>query len=64
MSNAHDFITSKAIRNSVARQVQEIDKDLGYFICDTCKQSIGYSNDYQEHKYCLNCGQKLDWSRV
>lgn len=32
------------------------------FDCPKCKTTIEYINDFTEHKFCLNCGQALDWS--
>lgn len=29
------------------------------WICPSCRKD--YEIDYEEHKYCPECGQKLDW---
>ena len=50
-----------ALEKQVPRKVKELDDEYGYFICSNCDKVIAYDNDYREHKYCLNCGQKLDW---
>jgi hypothetical protein len=31
------------------------------FDCPTCSKTIIYLDDKHRHKYCLNCGQALDW---
>lgn len=39
----------------------EVDTDLSYFKCGNCEGLIYYSDEKESHKYCLNCGQKIDW---
>lgn len=40
----------------------EINDECGYFECPACGDLI-YAEGarFEEHKYCLSCGQKLDW---
>lgn len=38
-----------------------VEDEMGYFICPTCDIVVGYTNDREEHNYCFNCGQKIDW---
>lgn len=51
----------EALEKQVPRKPIEVDEDLGYFVCGNCNFTVGYTNEKEEHKYCLNCGQKLDW---
>lgn len=37
------------------------DEEMGYFICPTCDMAVGYANEKEEHNYCLNCGQRINW---
>jgi len=46
---------------SLPKKVKELNTDYGYFVCNTCDSTVGYSEDYREHHYCLNCGQELSW---
>lgn len=32
------------------------------WICPNCESS--YEMDYEEHKFCPNCGQKIDWEGI
>lgn len=37
------------------------DEEYGYFICPSCGEGIYAGNDFESHKFCLNCGQRLKW---
>ena len=39
----------------------EVDEYFGYFECPNCGMAIYASDRLESHKYCLNCGQKLEW---
>jgi len=39
----------------------DIDEDYGNFTCSNCDTVIGWSTEKEDHSYCMNCGQKLDW---
>ena len=41
---------------------RELDTDHGYFVCQVCGFTVGYCEEYKDHRYCMNCGQKIDWS--
>lgn len=65
LNKVHSANTMKeALEKQIPKQVKELDKEYGYFICNTCDHYINYSDDYESHKYCLNCGQKLDWTSL
>lgn len=45
-----------------AKRPEEVDYELGYFVCPSCRESICFIDGYaKEHKCCLNCGQRLDF---
>lgn len=37
----------------------DADEDYGFFTCPSCGESIYASDDFESHKFCLNCGQRL-----
>lgn len=39
----------------------EIEDDYGFFVCPSCGNSIYASDDFESHKFCLNCGQRILW---
>jgi NADH pyrophosphatase NudC (nudix superfamily) len=41
--------------------IAHTEEEMGYFICPACDMAVSYLNDKEEHKYCLNCGQKIKW---
>ena len=43
------------------RAPREICDEYGYFICPSCGEGIYASDDFESHKFCLNCGQRLKW---
>lgn len=50
----------EALEKQTPKAVQTINDNESYFVC-SCGFTVGYFEDFREHKYCLNCGQKLDW---
>ena len=38
------------------------DDDYGTFKCPNCNGLIFTEDRFETHKYCLLCGQKLEWS--
>lgn len=42
----------------VAKEPVEADEDFGYFKCPSCGMNI-VANDFNDHKFCLNCGQRI-----
>lgn len=42
----------------------EIDDEYGYFKCPTCGELIYCAESrFEDHKYCLNCGQAIYWRK-
>lgn len=39
----------------------DIEDNYGFFVCPSCGNSIYTSDDFESHKFCLNCGQRLKW---
>ena len=52
------------LREALEKQIPRtalLDEDSSYFVCGNCKSGINYTSDKIDHRYCLNCGQRLDW---
>lgn len=56
-------IAIQALKKQIPMKSTEINDECGYFECPACGDLI-YAEGarFEEHKYCLSCGQKLDWS--
>lgn len=39
----------------------DIEDNYGFFVCPSCGDSIYASDDFESHKFCLNCGQRILW---
>lgn len=39
----------------------DIENNYGFFVCPSCGNSIYASDDFESHKFCLNCGQRILW---
>lgn len=39
----------------------DIEDNYGFFVCPSCGNSIYACDDFESHKFCLNCGQRLKW---
>ena len=39
----------------------DIEDNYGFFVCPSCGNSIYASDDFESHKFCLNCGQRILW---
>lgn len=57
-------LTPDEIRGLKDRDTAKIpvdaDADMGYFVCPECGAFI-LADDFGDHKFCLNCGQRLEW---
>lgn len=50
----------EAVEKQKPKKPTDFDGDYGYFVCPSCGCTI-MADRFKDHKYCLNCGQKLDW---
>lgn len=55
-----DIIIS-AIEKQIPKKAVNEDDDCNVFDCPSCGHTIIYLDDKTVHKYCLICGQALDW---
>ena len=44
-----------------AKAPREISDEYSYFVCPSCGEGIYASDDFESHKFCLNCGQRIRW---
>ena len=44
-----------------AKAPVDIDDEFDMYVCPSCDMAIGAMGDREEHKFCLNCGQRLRW---
>lgn len=44
-----------------AKAPKEVSEEYGYFECPSCGKAIYASDNFESHKFCLNCGQRLKW---
>ena len=51
----------KAVEKQKAKKTKELDTEYEYFICGNCGGAIACTDDFKSHKYCLNCGQAINW---
>lgn len=46
---------------NTAKPPFDIEDNYGFFVCPSCGNSIYASDDFEGHKFCLNCGQRIQW---
>ena len=46
---------------NTAKAPVDIDEEFDMYVCPSCNMAIGAMGDREEHKFCMNCGQKLNW---
>ena len=46
---------------NTAKPPIDIEDNYGFFVCPSCGNSIYASDDFESHKFCLNCGQRIQW---
>lgn len=52
-----------AVEKQIPKKPNEHDKKRGMFTCGNCGKVIAYGNSgHLSHKYCLLCGQAIDWT--
>ena len=44
-----------------AKAPVDIDEEFDMYVCPSCNMAIGAMGNREEHKFCLNCGQRLRW---
>ena len=43
------------------KEPAEVNKNFGYFKCPSCDKEIYPSYNFEDHRFCLNCGQRMKW---
>lgn len=51
----------EAVEKQKAKKPKELDTEYEYFICGNCGGAIACTDDFKSHKYCLSCGQAINW---
>ena len=49
----------KAVEKQRAKKPEVIDQDFDYYKCPVCGEYIWATDNINDHKYCLNCGQSV-----
>ena len=48
-----------AVEKQKAKKPEVIDQDFDYYKCPVCGEYIWATDNINDHKYCLNCGQAV-----
>ena len=56
VDTAVDAIEKQIPKKPIGRQ-----DDYGTFMCPSCRGLISTEDKFETHRYCLLCGQALDW---
>ena len=51
----------EAVEKQKAKKPEVIDQDFNYYKCPVCGEYIWATDNINDHKYCLNCGQAINW---
>ena len=51
----------EAMEKQIPRKPRDVEYDHSYFICGNCGTAIYTSDEFEAHRYCLNCGQAINW---
>ena len=52
----------KALEKQIAKKPIWIERSFTKFqICPSCSNAEHYKRVWKQEKYCVDCGQKLDW---
>ena len=52
-----------ALKKQIAKKPIWIERSFTKFqICPSCSNAEHYKHVWKQEKYCVDCGQKLDWS--
>lgn len=49
----------EAVEKQKPKKPRDIEYDYSYFICPNCGEGIYVSDNFESHKFCLNCGQAI-----
>ena len=49
----------EAVEKQKAEKPEVIDQDFDYYKCPVCGEYIWSTDNINDHKYCLNCGQAV-----
>lgn len=49
----------KAVEKQKPKKPEVIDQDFDYYKCPVCGEYIWATDNINDHKYCLNCGQAV-----
>ena len=49
----------EAMEKQKAKKPEVIDQDFDYYKCPVCGEYIWATDNINDHKYCLNCGQAV-----
>ena len=51
----------EAVEKQRPKKPRNIEYDYSYFVCPNCGEGIYVFEDFENHKFCLNCGQAIQW---
>ena len=51
----------EAVEKQEPKKPEVSDSDFDYYKCPVCGAYIWATDCVQDHNYCLNCGQAIDW---
>lgn len=54
----------EAVEKQKPKKTSDIEYDYSYFVCPNCGEWICVTDDFESHKYCLNCGQAILWENL
>lgn len=58
----NDIVEQTLKRNEPMKVTQTSnEQDFSLFDCPNCGTTMYYVNDLEDFKFCIECGQKLDW---
>ena len=46
---------------NMAKAPVDIDDEFDMYVCPSCDMAIGTIGDKRNHRFCLNCGQRIKW---
>lgn len=52
----------KALEKQLPKKPKNPEEDYGTFVCPSCCGLIYTEDKFETHKFCLLCGQAIDWN--